>query len=29
MVTKEEPLADILAQLVDEGAHALERRSGE
>jgi len=28
MVTKEEPLADILAQLVDEGAHALERRSG-
>jgi enoyl-[acyl-carrier protein] reductase II len=29
MVTKEEPLADILRSLVDEGAHALERRSGE
>jgi enoyl-[acyl-carrier protein] reductase II len=28
MVTKEEPLADILASLVDEGAKALERRSG-
>ena len=28
MVTKEEPLADILQSLVDEGAHALERRSG-
>jgi len=28
MVSKEEPLADILAQLIDEGAHALERRSG-
>ncbi|MGN6123606.1 MAG: NAD(P)H-dependent flavin oxidoreductase [Sphingomonas oligoaromativorans] len=27
MVTKEEPLADILQSLVDEGAHALERRS--
>ena len=26
MVTKEEPLADILATLVDEAAHALERR---
>ncbi len=28
MVTREEPLADILASLVNEGAHALERRSG-
>ncbi len=28
MVTKEEPLADILQSLIDEGAHALERRSG-
>jgi enoyl-[acyl-carrier protein] reductase II len=28
MVTKEEPLADILASLVNEGAHALERRTG-
>jgi enoyl-[acyl-carrier protein] reductase II len=28
MVTKEEPLADILASLIDEGAKALERRSG-
>ncbi|WP_298693102.1 nitronate monooxygenase [uncultured Sphingomonas sp.] len=27
MVTKEEPLADILRTLIDEGAHALERRS--
>jgi enoyl-[acyl-carrier protein] reductase II len=29
MVTREEPLADILRSLVDEGAHALERRSGD
>ena len=28
MVTREEPLADILRSLVNEGAHALERRSG-
>jgi enoyl-[acyl-carrier protein] reductase II len=28
MVTKEEPLADILAHLIDEGAAALERRAG-
>ncbi|HLZ79244.1 MAG TPA: nitronate monooxygenase [Sphingomonas sp.] len=28
MVTKEEPLADILQSLIDEGAHALERRAG-
>ncbi len=28
MVTREEPLADILNTLVDEGAHALERRAG-
>lgn len=28
MVTKEEPLADILAALIDEGAKALERRAG-
>ena len=28
MVTREEPLAHILASLVNEGAHALERRSG-
>jgi enoyl-[acyl-carrier protein] reductase II len=28
MVTKEEPLADILRNLIDEGAQALERRAG-
>ena len=28
MVTREEPLADILHSLIDEGAHALERRAG-
>lgn len=28
MVSKEEPLADILQSLIDEGAHALERRAG-
>ena len=28
MVTREEPLADILRTLIDEGAHALERRAG-
>jgi len=28
MVTKEEPLADILQTLIDEGAQALERRAG-
>ncbi|WBO21592.1 NAD(P)H-dependent flavin oxidoreductase [Sphingomonas abietis] len=28
MVSQEEPIADILARLIDEGAHALERRSG-
>lgn len=28
MVTREEPLADILQSLIDEGAHALERRAG-
>jgi enoyl-[acyl-carrier protein] reductase II len=28
MVTKEEPLADILRTLIDEGAQALERRAG-
>jgi hypothetical protein len=26
MVTKEEPVADILAALMDEAAHALEKR---
>jgi enoyl-[acyl-carrier protein] reductase II len=28
MVTKEEPVADILATLMEEAAHALEKREG-